>query len=167
MLLNDTQTLGNCGFTNQTARPQAPATVGLAFRLGGESRLRSFDRFHSNSSSPGCSFHLTFPFLSLSSQTTHLSSWGSSHFPPRLSFLMSWNPKIQAAQPTSRPSSEGRKRGRRRDTQREGWVAFWEVMPLQDKFSCVFGRSSAGHQQTWTPFVIGGYLNCLELESAC
>uniref|UniRef100_A0A3Q2VHX3 Elongin-B n=1 Tax=Haplochromis burtoni TaxID=8153 RepID=A0A3Q2VHX3_HAPBU len=29
VLLNDSQTLGNCGFTNQTARPQAPATVGL------------------------------------------------------------------------------------------------------------------------------------------
>lgn len=36
VLLNDGQTLGNCGFTNQTARPQAPATVGLAFRLGGK-----------------------------------------------------------------------------------------------------------------------------------
>lgn len=36
VLLNDSQTLGNCGFTNQTARPQAPATVGLAFRLGGK-----------------------------------------------------------------------------------------------------------------------------------
>lgn len=35
-MLNDGQTLGNCGFTNQTARPQAPATVGLAFRLSGE-----------------------------------------------------------------------------------------------------------------------------------
>ncbi|TNM97059.1 hypothetical protein fugu_015215 [Takifugu bimaculatus] len=34
LLLSDGQTLGNCGFTNQTARPQAPATVGLAFRLG-------------------------------------------------------------------------------------------------------------------------------------
>ncbi|XP_029364041.1 elongin-B-like isoform X2 [Echeneis naucrates] len=33
VLLIDSQTLGNCGFTNQTARPQAPATVGLAFRL--------------------------------------------------------------------------------------------------------------------------------------
>lgn len=37
MLLNDGQTLGTCGFMNQTARPQAPATVGLAFRLSGES----------------------------------------------------------------------------------------------------------------------------------
>ncbi|KAG7497483.1 elongin-B [Solea senegalensis] len=37
VLLNDSQTLGNCGFTNQTARPQAPATVGLAFRLGDDS----------------------------------------------------------------------------------------------------------------------------------
>uniref|UniRef100_A0A6I8PBM8 Elongin B n=1 Tax=Ornithorhynchus anatinus TaxID=9258 RepID=A0A6I8PBM8_ORNAN len=31
-LLDDTKTLGECGFTSQTARPQAPATVGLAFR---------------------------------------------------------------------------------------------------------------------------------------
>ncbi|MCJ8738947.1 hypothetical protein PDJAM_G00041590 [Pangasius djambal] len=33
MLLEDSKTLGDCGFTNQTARPQAPATVGLAFRI--------------------------------------------------------------------------------------------------------------------------------------
>ncbi|KAG9264114.1 elongin-B-like [Astyanax mexicanus] len=33
MLLEDSKTLGDCGFTNQTARPQAPATVGLAFRV--------------------------------------------------------------------------------------------------------------------------------------
>ncbi|XP_028825380.1 elongin-B-like isoform X1 [Denticeps clupeoides] len=32
-VLDDSKTLGDCGFTNQTARPQAPATVGLAFRL--------------------------------------------------------------------------------------------------------------------------------------
>ncbi|XP_008115751.1 elongin-B isoform X1 [Anolis carolinensis] len=32
-LLDDTKTLGDCGFTSQTARPQAPATVGLAFRI--------------------------------------------------------------------------------------------------------------------------------------
>ncbi|CAJ0964149.1 unnamed protein product, partial [Ranitomeya imitator] len=31
-LLDDNKTLGDCGFTSQTARPQAPATVGLAFR---------------------------------------------------------------------------------------------------------------------------------------
>ncbi|KAI3359523.1 hypothetical protein L3Q82_013924 [Scortum barcoo] len=37
VMLNDSQTLGNCGFTNQTARPQAPATVGLAFRLSDDS----------------------------------------------------------------------------------------------------------------------------------
>ncbi|TDH03249.1 hypothetical protein EPR50_G00161210 [Perca flavescens] len=37
VMLNDGQTLGNCGFTNQTARPQAPATVGLAFRLSDDS----------------------------------------------------------------------------------------------------------------------------------
>ncbi|XP_023646839.1 elongin-B [Paramormyrops kingsleyae] len=34
--LEDSKTLGECGFTNQTARPQAPATVGLAFRLSDE-----------------------------------------------------------------------------------------------------------------------------------
>uniref|UniRef100_A0A452RUD0 Elongin B n=1 Tax=Ursus americanus TaxID=9643 RepID=A0A452RUD0_URSAM len=33
-LLDDGKTLGECGFTSQTARPQAPATVGLAFRAG-------------------------------------------------------------------------------------------------------------------------------------
>lgn len=46
VMLNDGQTLGNCGFTNQTARPQAPATVGLAFRLSDDSyeqlRVESF-----------------------------------------------------------------------------------------------------------------------------
>ncbi|KAM4818240.1 elongin-B-like [Thomomys bottae] len=31
-LLDDGKTLGECGFTSQTARPQAPATVGLVFR---------------------------------------------------------------------------------------------------------------------------------------
>eukprot|EP00073_Rattus_norvegicus_P049336 XP_017451626.1 PREDICTED: transcription elongation factor B polypeptide 2-like isoform X2 [Rattus norvegicus] len=31
-LLDGGKTLGECGFTSQTARPQAPATVGLAFR---------------------------------------------------------------------------------------------------------------------------------------
>ncbi|CAJ0964157.1 unnamed protein product, partial [Ranitomeya imitator] len=35
-LLDDNKTLGDCGFTSQTARPQAPATVGLAFRCSGE-----------------------------------------------------------------------------------------------------------------------------------
>ncbi|TNN70064.1 Transcription elongation factor B polypeptide 2 [Liparis tanakae] len=46
VMLNDGQTLGNCGFTNQTARPQTPATVGLAFRLSDDSyeqlRVESF-----------------------------------------------------------------------------------------------------------------------------
>ncbi|KAM7324483.1 elongin-B-like [Alexandromys fortis] len=31
-LLDDGKTLEECGFTSLTARPQAPATVGLAFR---------------------------------------------------------------------------------------------------------------------------------------
>ncbi|XP_012680083.1 elongin-B [Clupea harengus] len=36
VLLDDSKTLGDCGFTNQTARPQAPGTVGLAFRANDE-----------------------------------------------------------------------------------------------------------------------------------
>uniref|UniRef100_A0A8V0X9X5 Elongin-B n=1 Tax=Gallus gallus TaxID=9031 RepID=A0A8V0X9X5_CHICK len=36
-LLDDSKTLGDCGFTSQTARPQAPATVGLALRSAGGS----------------------------------------------------------------------------------------------------------------------------------
>ncbi|XP_043942602.1 elongin-B [Protopterus annectens] len=32
-MLDDNKSLGDCGFTSQTARPQAPATVGLAFRV--------------------------------------------------------------------------------------------------------------------------------------
>ncbi|RXM95245.1 Transcription elongation factor B polypeptide 2 [Acipenser ruthenus] len=40
-LLDDSKTLGDCGFTSQTARPQAPATVGLAFRINGQSPLPS------------------------------------------------------------------------------------------------------------------------------
>ncbi|XP_077595470.1 elongin-B-like [Stigmatopora nigra] len=35
-LLEDSKTLGDSGFTNQTARPQAPATIGLAVRIGDE-----------------------------------------------------------------------------------------------------------------------------------
>ncbi|KAG7277583.1 hypothetical protein CRUP_013901 [Coryphaenoides rupestris] len=35
-LLEDSKSLGDCGFTNQTARPQAPGTVGLAFRITDE-----------------------------------------------------------------------------------------------------------------------------------
>jgi len=33
--LDDNKTLGDCGFTSQTARAQAPATIGLAFKLDG------------------------------------------------------------------------------------------------------------------------------------
>ncbi|KAL6091279.1 hypothetical protein STEG23_032280, partial [Scotinomys teguina] len=32
-LLDDGKTLGECGFTSQTAQPQSPATVGLAFQV--------------------------------------------------------------------------------------------------------------------------------------
>nr|XP_042121137.1 elongin-B-like [Peromyscus maniculatus bairdii] len=48
-LLDDRKTLGECGFTSQTARPQAPATVGLAFRADD-----AFEALHSEpfSSSP-------------------------------------------------------------------------------------------------------------------
>ncbi|XP_007882630.1 elongin-B [Callorhinchus milii] len=31
-VLDDDKSLGDCGFTSQTARPQAPATIGLAFK---------------------------------------------------------------------------------------------------------------------------------------
>lgn len=41
-LLEDSKTLGDCGFTNQTARPQAPATIGLAFRINDE----MFEQLH-------------------------------------------------------------------------------------------------------------------------
>lgn len=41
-VLEDSKTLGDCGFTNQTARPQAPATVGLAFRINDE----MFEQLH-------------------------------------------------------------------------------------------------------------------------
>ncbi|TWW81302.1 Elongin-B, partial [Takifugu flavidus] len=41
-ILEDSKTLGDCGFTNQTARPQAPATVGLAFRINDE----MFEQLH-------------------------------------------------------------------------------------------------------------------------
>ncbi|KTF82061.1 hypothetical protein cypCar_00045728 [Cyprinus carpio] len=41
--LEDSKTLGDSGFTNQTARPQAPGTVGLAFRISGVChKLRNF-----------------------------------------------------------------------------------------------------------------------------
>ena len=33
--LDDNKTLGDCGFTSATARAQAPATIGLAFRQDG------------------------------------------------------------------------------------------------------------------------------------
>uniref|UniRef100_UPI00358ED282 elongin-B n=1 Tax=Myxine glutinosa TaxID=7769 RepID=UPI00358ED282 len=36
LLLDDDKTLGDCGFTSQTARAQAPATIGLTFRFGEE-----------------------------------------------------------------------------------------------------------------------------------
>ncbi|XP_071988438.1 elongin-B isoform X1 [Engystomops pustulosus] len=36
-MLDDNKTLGDCGFTSQNARPQAPATVGLAFRCSVDS----------------------------------------------------------------------------------------------------------------------------------
>ncbi|XP_021099973.1 elongin-B isoform X2 [Heterocephalus glaber] len=52
-LLDDGKTLGECGFTSQTARPQAPATVGLAFRadmpsFGEEDHLRTVSRWRSH-----------------------------------------------------------------------------------------------------------------------
>ncbi|KYO35569.1 transcription elongation factor B polypeptide 2 [Alligator mississippiensis] len=50
-LLDDGKTLGDCGFTSQTARPQAPATVGLAFRGPGDEAFEPL-RIDSFSSPP-------------------------------------------------------------------------------------------------------------------
>ncbi|MBN3279156.1 ELOB protein, partial [Polyodon spathula] len=47
-LLDDSKTLGDCGFTSQTARPQAPATVALAFRINDDAfELLRVDSFSS------------------------------------------------------------------------------------------------------------------------
>nr|XP_060636580.1 elongin-B isoform X2 [Anolis sagrei ordinatus] len=46
-LLDDSKTLGDCGFTSQTARPQAPATVGLAFRASDAFEPLRIDPFSS------------------------------------------------------------------------------------------------------------------------
>lgn len=117
VLLNDSQTLGNCGFTNQTARPQAPATVGLAFRLAGKKTSvslvhilipkASFLIWYLVSSSL-CHFSChVLPSVS-SSQMIPLSSWGLSPSPLPQSFLTSWSPRTRAVQPMSRLFSEGR-----------------------------------------------------------
>ena len=45
VLLDDSKTLGDCGFTNQTARPQAPGTVGLAFRANGKLLVLMYLRY--------------------------------------------------------------------------------------------------------------------------
>lgn len=61
MLLEDSKTLGDCGFTNQTARPQAPATVGLAFRISGQfTSLTSPTASHENSGHAPLSSALIF-----------------------------------------------------------------------------------------------------------
>ncbi|XP_062060554.1 elongin-B-like [Lepus europaeus] len=46
-LLDDGETLGGCGFTSQTARPQAPATVGLAFGADGAFEALRIEPFSS------------------------------------------------------------------------------------------------------------------------
>ncbi|XP_055470980.1 elongin-B-like [Psammomys obesus] len=46
-LLDDGKTLGECGFTSQTARAQAPATVGLAFRTEDAFEALSIEPFSS------------------------------------------------------------------------------------------------------------------------
>ncbi|KAI4876863.1 hypothetical protein NFI96_003758 [Prochilodus magdalenae] len=48
-LLEDSKTLGDSGFTNQTARPQAPATVGLAFRVSGRTGASKAGRHEAES----------------------------------------------------------------------------------------------------------------------
>nr|XP_034342624.1 elongin-B-like [Arvicanthis niloticus] len=46
-LLDDGKTLGKCGFTSHTARPQAPARVGLAFRADDTFEALSIEPFSS------------------------------------------------------------------------------------------------------------------------
>ncbi|KAB0407594.1 hypothetical protein E2I00_005577 [Balaenoptera physalus] len=46
-LLDHGKTLGECGFTSQTARPQAPATAGLAFRANEAFETLSTEPFSS------------------------------------------------------------------------------------------------------------------------
>lgn len=41
--LDDNKTLGDYGFTSSTARAQAPATVGLAFRTDGDGEFESLE----------------------------------------------------------------------------------------------------------------------------
>ena len=38
-VLEDNKNLGDCGFTSSTARAQAPATIGMAYRAEGKQRL--------------------------------------------------------------------------------------------------------------------------------
>ncbi|EPY81038.1 elongin-B [Camelus ferus] len=44
-LLDDSKTLGECGFTSQMARPQAPTTVGLAFQADDASEALRIEPF--------------------------------------------------------------------------------------------------------------------------
>lgn len=106
-MLNDGQTLGNCGFTNQTARPQAPATVGLAFRLSGEYFALLSVWVSVVIAAPLSLFSAVALRVLSFSQMMRLSSWGSSRSPLPQSSLTSWSPKTRAAQPMSRLSSEG------------------------------------------------------------
>lgn len=48
-LLDDGKTLSECGFTSQTAGPQVPATVGLAFREGNAFEALHIEPFSSPS----------------------------------------------------------------------------------------------------------------------
>lgn len=44
-VLDDNKTLGDCGFTNQTAKAQTPAVLGLSFRQDGKFILQSLRDF--------------------------------------------------------------------------------------------------------------------------
>lgn len=110
-LLEDSKTLGDCGFTNQTARPQAPATVGLAFRINGTFSFLC-------SSNNGLCFYCckvyvyifglnnNFPFVFAVVQMRCLSSCTSRPFQAPQNYLMWWSPRIPVVLPTSKRCSD-------------------------------------------------------------
>nr|XP_048291362.1 elongin-B-like [Myodes glareolus] len=51
-LFDDRKTLGECGFTGQTALPQVPATVGLAFRADDAFKALHIEPFSSTPELP-------------------------------------------------------------------------------------------------------------------
>lgn len=184
-MLNDGQTLGNCGFTNQTARPQAPATVGLAFRLSGEYFTLLSVWVSVVIAAPLSLFSVVALCVLSFSQMIRLSSWGSSRSPLPQSSLTSWSPKTRAAQPMSRLSSEGGD-GRKEGELARGWggqredaraglgegVNFGGVMPQQVSFILLrtdlqLGRNSYNTGSPCCKFEGGFFKEVLKPVNAC